>query len=88
MFRIAAVCAALTLLSAGSARAEATIRALTPIIEGHTVGGVSIDLIGNIYVADFGDDVWKITPEGKRTEFASGLYGASGNAIEIGRAHV
>jgi hypothetical protein len=33
-------------------------------------------------VADFGDFVWKITPEGKRDVFASGLYGASGNAID------
>src|SRR5262249_12045115 len=35
-----------------------------------------------IYVADFGDFVWKITPEGERHVFASGLYGASGNAID------
>src|SRR6266542_1964224 len=40
------------------------------------------DLVGNIYVADFGDFVWKITPEGERRVFASGLYGASGNAID------
>ena len=33
-------------------------------------------------MADFGDFVWKITPEGKRDVFASGLYGASGNAID------
>ena len=33
-------------------------------------------------MADFGDSVWKITPEGKRQVFAAGLYGASGNAID------
>ena len=37
------------------------IRALTGVMEGHQVGGVTIDLMGNIYVADFGDLVWKIT---------------------------
>ena len=58
------------------------IRSLTSVMEGHQVGGVTIDLIGNIYVADFDDLVWKITPEGKRDVFASGFYGASGNAID------
>jgi DNA-binding beta-propeller fold protein YncE len=67
---------------ATSAVGETTIQPLTPIIEGHSVGGVAIDLIGNLYVADFGETVWKITPEGIRTEFATGLYGASGNAID------
>ncbi len=65
-----------------SVRAETEIRSLTGIIEGHQVRGVTIDLVGNIYVADFGDSVWKITPEGERQVFASGLYGASGNAID------
>src|SRR6266540_3969751 len=65
-----------------SIHAQPSIRALTAVIEGHSVGGVTIDLVGNVYVADFGDFVWKITPEGERHEFASGLYGSSGNAID------
>ena len=65
-----------------SVDAQTKIRSLTGIIEGHSVGGVTTDLLGNIYVADFGEFVWKITPEGKREVFASGLYGASGNAID------
>src|SRR3977135_847555 len=76
LFLLALLCTAV------SVRAETVIRSLTGIIEGHQVGGVTIDLIGNIYVADFGEIVWKITPEGDRHEFASGLYGASGNAID------
>jgi len=73
----------LALLSAAvSASAQAEIRSLTEAIDGHAVGGVTVDLVGNIYVADFGDFVWKITPEGERQVFASGLYGASGNAID------
>jgi DNA-binding beta-propeller fold protein YncE len=65
-----------------SVRAQTEIRSLTNVIEGHAVGGVTTDLTGNIYVADFGDTVWKITPDGQRHEFATGLYGASGNAID------
>lgn len=68
--------------AAAAPRAQVAIRSLTDVIEGHHVGGVTIDLVGNIYVADFGDVVWKITPEGQRQEFASGFYGASGNAID------
>src|SRR5438477_11920946 len=70
------------LFAAASTRAQTKIRSLTNVIDGHAVGGVTIDLVGNIYVADFGDVIWKITPEGKRHVFASGLYGASGNAID------
>jgi len=65
-----------------SARAETEIRSLTGVINGHSTSGVTTDLVGNIYIADFGDFVWKITPEGERHVFASGLYGASGNAID------
>src|SRR5213080_285432 len=70
------------LFVAVSAHAETKIHALTKVIEGHSTGGVTVDALGNIYVADFGEIVWKITPEGKRDVFASGLYGASGNAID------
>jgi DNA-binding beta-propeller fold protein YncE len=70
------------LLGAASARAQTEIHSVTQVIDGHSVGGVTVDLVGNIYVADFGDFVWKITPEGERQVFASGLYGASGNAID------
>jgi sugar lactone lactonase YvrE len=68
--------------AAASARAQTRIRAFSEVIEGHLVGGVTIDAIGNIFVADFGEIAWKLTPEGERHEFASGLYGASGNAID------
>jgi DNA-binding beta-propeller fold protein YncE len=76
------IAAASLLLAAVCARAATEIRPVTEVIEGHAVGGVTMDLVGNLYVADFGDFVWKITPEGKRQVFASGLYGASGNAID------
>jgi DNA-binding beta-propeller fold protein YncE len=78
----ALLCVSGLLLVAVSAHAEPKIHALTKVIEGHSTGGVTVDALGNIYVADFGEIVWKITPEGKRDVFASGLYGASGNAID------
>src|SRR5712691_6288015 len=74
--------AAALLAVAAFAGPEAQIRSLTGIIDGHAVGGVTADMIGTLYVADFGETVWKVTPEGERTVFASGLYGASGNAID------
>lgn len=53
-------------------------------------GGVKIDTKGNIFVADFGEsldngngtNVYKITPNGEVSLFATGLSGASGNAFD------
>lgn len=46
------------------------------------VGGVAVDRLGLIYVADFGEQVFKITPDGRVSVFATGLYGASGNTVD------
>lgn len=81
MLRQAAWMLVLVVLAA-NARAATEIHALTPIIEGHQVGGVTVDMVGDLYVADFGETVWKISPEGERRVLATGLYGASGNAID------
>ena len=69
-------------LLAANADAAIEIHALTEVIEGHQVGGVTVDMVGDLYVADFGETVWKITMEGERRVFATGLYGSSGNAID------
>jgi DNA-binding beta-propeller fold protein YncE len=69
------------LFLAVSAHAQ-SIHPLTGIMEGHQVGGVAVDAVGNLYVADFGDLVWKIPPEGQPQVFAQGFYGSSGNAID------
>ena len=45
------------------------------------VGGVVADGMGFVYVADFRNAVWRISPDGEVDKFADGLYGASGNAI-------
>ncbi|HEY6621573.1 MAG TPA: hypothetical protein VIY68_18665, partial [Steroidobacteraceae bacterium] len=66
-----------------SANAHAqSIHPLTDIMEGHQVGGVTVDAVGNLFVADFGDLVWKIPPEGQPHIFAEGFYGSSGNAVD------
>ena len=46
------------------------------------LGGVTIDRLGFLYVANFRDAVWRISPDGEVTELSRGLYGASGNAID------
>ena len=55
---------------------------VTDTIEGYgAVGGVATDAFGFVYVADFRNTVWRLSPDGELTRFADGLYGASGNAI-------
>lgn len=46
------------------------------------VGGVAVDRLGNVYVADFANTVWRFSHWGTMEVFATGLYGASGNAID------
>jgi DNA-binding beta-propeller fold protein YncE len=73
--------ALLLLFFTANAHAQ-SIHPLTDIIVGHQVGGVTVDAVGNLYVADFGDLVWKIPPEGQPQIFAEGFYGSSGNAVD------
>ena len=62
---------------------------LTDVIQAGS-GGMAVDADGNIYSADFGTAlsgppgtrVFKITPAGAVSVFASGLSGASGNAFD------
>jgi len=57
------------------------VRALTDTLVG-AVGGVTVDRSGSIFVADFRDKVYRVEPDGRVSVFATGLYGASGNAID------
>ena len=57
------------------------VRTVTDTLVGG-VGGVAVDRSGAIYVATFGDEVYKVMPDGRASVFATGLYGASGNAID------
>ncbi len=46
------------------------------------VGGVAVDKLGFIFVADFRERVYKVSPDGRVSIFATGLYGSSGNAVD------
>ncbi len=46
------------------------------------LGGITVDRLGFIYVANFRDAVWRVSPEGEVRVLTRSLYGASGNAID------
>lgn len=46
-----------------------------------SVGGVAVDNLGFTYVADFQNSLWRFSPRGELSRFASGFYGASGVAV-------
>lgn len=45
------------------------------------VGGVAVDALGYVYIADFRNALWRLSPDGSLSLFADGFYGASGNAV-------
>jgi len=58
-----------------------TVSTLTDTLPG-AVGGVTVDRGGTLYVADFGDRIWKVTMTGEVSVLTAGMYGASGNAVD------
>ncbi|MCB1034158.1 MAG: tetratricopeptide repeat protein [Acidobacteria bacterium] len=68
-------------LVAAAARAEVEVKTLAGELDG-AVGGVAVDSLGYVYVADFGEKVWKISPFGEVEVFVDQLYGASGNTLD------
>ena len=72
----------------GTALMAQEVSTLVPSISAS--GGLSVGPDGNIYVADFGDflsgangtTVFRITPEGNVSQFATGFQGASGNTFD------
>ncbi len=45
------------------------------------LGGMAIDRLGFLYISNFGDAVWRVTPDGAVTKLADDLYGSSGMTI-------
>ncbi len=66
---------------AGFASGSARVNTLAGPFEG-SVGGVAVDALGFVYVADFGEKVRKISPWGEVEVFVDTLYGTSGNTID------
>jgi len=67
---------------------KSAVRNLTSFFNGGS-GGMDADLLGNIYMGDFGQDlngggsrVLIISPTGEVNTFANGLNGASGNVFD------
>jgi DNA-binding beta-propeller fold protein YncE len=74
------------LFASAHAGAQPKIRSLTGIIEGHQVGGVTVDLIGNIYVANCrNNSIAKITPDGVVSSFAKSELFNCPNGISFDR---
>lgn len=71
---------ALPLVAQGGPRGD-RVRTVTDTLVG-AVGGVAVDGLGTLYVADFGERVYKVRPDGRWEVFAEGLYGSSGNAVD------
>ncbi len=93
LLRTIRACALLGFVVATGSPASAPAQPAQPAVQGDRVltltdtlpagvGGVAVDRMGMIYVADFRETVWRVTPDGRAEVFASGLYGASGNAID------
>ncbi|MCA9726998.1 MAG: hypothetical protein KC729_04890 [Candidatus Eisenbacteria bacterium] len=64
------------------------VSTVTSVIDGGT-GGLAVDAQGNVFMGDFGPNlsghgtrVFKVTPEGDVSVFASGFDGASGNDFD------
>lgn len=68
-------------LQAQLPKLEVRVSSFTDTLIGR-VGEIDRDVIGNLFVADFEEKVWKISPAGEVEEFANTMYGASGNALD------
>lgn len=59
-----------------------TLKLSEPIPSWGQLGGITIDRSNFLYVANFSNELWRITPDGEVKLMASNLYGASGNAVD------
>ncbi|MCE7993512.1 MAG: tetratricopeptide repeat protein [Roseivirga sp.] len=66
---------------AQSPKFEVNVSSFTDTLIGR-VGEIDRDVIGNLFVADFGEKVWKISPLGEVEVFTNTMYGSSGNALD------
>jgi len=75
------VCLVCLLTYAVPVAAQVQVETVAADLDG-AVGGVAVDQLGFIYVADFGEKVWKISPWGDVKVLTESMYGASGNTID------
>lgn len=88
--RITMLVSVFSLLGPRSALAQAaippdtvtTIEVSEPIDGFGSLGGVTVDALGFVYVANFREGVWRISPDGEAKRLTDALYGSSGNAVD------
>lgn len=68
-------------LQAQLPKLEVKVSSFTDTLVGR-VGEIDRDVIGNLFVADFGEKVWKVSPTGQVEVFTNTMYGSSGNALD------
>ncbi len=68
-------------LQAQLPKLEVKVSSFTDTLVGR-VGEIDRDVIGNLFVADFGEKVWKVSPVGEVEVFTNTMYGSSGNALD------
>ena len=66
----------------GNSNLDIVVSSFTDTLTG-AVGEIESDIMGNLFVADFGEKVWKISPWGDVSIFSSSMYGASGNTLDL-----
>ena len=59
-----------------------TLDLTEPVSGFGNLGGVTVDALGFVYVANFRDGVWRISPDGEAQRLTDALYGSSGNAVD------
>jgi len=60
----------------------ATLKTSETLTTWGNLGGMTVDRLGFLYVANFRDAVWRIAPDGEAVLLTNSLYGASGNAVD------
>jgi len=79
------LCLSAATSAAGQTTSSGTVTTLTtslPIPTRGSLGGISMDMMGKLYVSNFRDKVWQLEQDGTTVLLADGIYGASGNAID------
>lgn len=63
------------------AKASTEVESLTKVTAGQT-GGITVAPDGTIFVADFANQVWKVSPDGAMTVLTTGFTKAAGCALD------
>jgi DNA-binding beta-propeller fold protein YncE len=68
--------------SAAQTAIVSTMQLSDTLFASSRIGGITMDELGFLYVSNFREAVWRVSPRGQVKLLADNLYGASGNAID------